>query len=1310
MGKIKKKFARVVTLVLVLSGILAPSIHAEAATQENVWYGYAVNNLNNSVSLYGSDIVRDVPIDEGQNKFGIIKVDVSNLINGVPFKVGGNITRHDDATLNVAYYVYDGVNYVLNDNYSSSCELINSNFTHTIAGSDVTAMKTDAIDKGQTEIFLVFNFTTGDTYTFASAHYELPVPIENGVDTYQSRGLTAGNAYFVDQSIITVESSDSSNVTVKVPQAPTAIEGIESISVSNFTSGADLKLHLTSGSAIVATASNVRESVYVFNNVVPNSANYYVTQTINGVEGIKSNDITPTLRTPVVNAGAGYVDVSNIYPCSTAKLYSTSGASIAITPTANGDGTYRFSGLAGGTSYYVRQSINDVVSAASSIVNVLTPQAPTAIAEIERISVSNFTFGADLKLYLTSGSAIVATASNVRESIHIFNNIVPNSANYYVTQTLNGVEGIKSNAITPTLGTPIVHAGFDYVDVSNVYPCSTVKLYSTSGSSIAITPTSNGDGTYRFSDLESGTSYYVKQSINGIVSAASSIVNVLAPNAPTATAGIESISVNNFTSGADLKLYLTSGSAIVATASHVKESVFVFNNIVPNSANYYVTQTVNGVEGKKSNAITPALRTPVVQAGFGYVDVSNVYTGSTVQLYSTSGSSIAITPTSNGDGTYRFSGLTGGTSYYVRQSINNVVSAASGIVSVLGPQAPTAIAGIESISVSNYTSGADLKLYLTSGSAIIATASHVREPIHIFNNVVPDSAKYYVTQTVNGVEGTKSNAITPTLRTPILHAGIGYVDVSNVYTGAAITLYTTSGSSIAVTPTSNGDGTYRFSGLTEGTSYYVRQSINNVVSAASNIVTVSAPQAPTVIAGIESISVSNYTSGADLKLYLTSGSAIIATASHVTEPIHIFNNVVPDSANYYVTQTVNGVEGTKSNAITPSLRTPIIHAGFDYVDVSNVYTGATITLYTTSGSSIVITPTSNGDGTYRFSDLAGGTPYFVRQSINNVVSADSNIVTVLAPQAPTAIAGIESISVSNFTSGADLKLCLTSGSAIIATASNVTESTYIFNNVVPNSANYYVTQIVNGVEGKKSNDMTPALRTPIVHAGAGYVDVSNVYPCSTIKLYSTSGSSIAITPTANGDGTYRFSGLAGGTSYYARQSINNVISTASTVVTVSAPQTPTVIAGIESLSVSNFIFGADLKLYLTSGNVIIATASNVRESIHIFDNIVPNSANYYVTQTANGLEGTKSKDITPTLRTPIIHAGAGYIDVSNVYPCSTVKLYSTSGASIAITPTANGDGTYRFNDLESGTSYYVKQSINGVVSAMSNTVIVLEDD
>ena len=790
---------------------------------------------------------------------------------------------------------------------------------------------------------------------------------------------------------------------------PTVAAGVESLTVTGFTSGATLKLYRTdNGTTPVQTASNVTASEYIFSNVEPNTLQYYVTQTVATVEGAGSSFVNSILRTPTASAGIGYVDAGNIYPGATIELHITDGTLISDTPVDQGGGVYRFSSLTAGTQYYVMQKINSVVSSGTSLVTVLSnvPSAPTVTGEEEAIKVTGFTSGATLKLYRTdNGTTPVQTASNVTASEYTFSSVAPNSLQYYVTQTVASVEGTGSGFVNSILRTPTASAGIGYVDAGNIYPGATIELHITDGTLISDTPVDQGGGVYRFSSLTAGTQYYVMQKINGVVSSGTSLVTVLSnvPSAPTVTGEQEAIKVTGFTSGATLKLYRTdNGTTPVLTASNVTASEYTFSSVAPNSLQYYVTQTVASVEGTGSGFVNSILRTPTASAGIGYVDAGNIYPGATIELHITDGTLISDTPVDQGGGVYRFSSLTAGTQYYVMQKINGVVSSGTSLVMVLSnvPSAPTVTGEEEAIKVTGFTSGATLKLYRTdNGTTPVQTASNVTASEYTFSNVVPNSLQYYVTQTVATVESVNSIFVNSSLRTPTASAGIGYVDAGNIYLGATIELYRADGTPISDTPADQGGGVYRFISLTAGTQYYVVQKINSVESSGTSLVTVlsNVPSVPTVTGEEEAIKVTGFTSGATLKLYRTdNGTTPVQTASNVTASEYTFSNVVPNSLQYYVTQTDATVESVNSIFVNSSLRTPTASAGIGYVDAGNIYPGATIELYKADGTFISNTPTVHGSGVYRFSGLMDGTRYYVIQKINHTVSSATGWVTVLA--------------------------------------------------------------------------------------------------------------------------------------------------------------------------------------------------------------------------------------------------------------------------------------------------------------------------
>jgi len=780
-----------------------------------------------------------------------------------------------------------------------------------------------------------------------------------------------------------------------------------------------------------------------------------------------------------------------------------------------------------------------------------------------------------------------------------------------------------------------------------------------------------------------------------------------APEAPAVSAGLESITVSGFTSGATLKLYAFTGG-VLATADNVTAATYTFTNVVPNTIGYYVTQTLEDAESLNSNWVNAILRTPTLSAGIGYADAGNLFPGAVVKLYDFGGNHIASSPADTGAGTYRFTGLTAGSQYYVIQTINGVVSSGSNAITVLAPVPPTppaASAGLESIEVSGFTSGATLKLYLTDGS-FVTSAAAVTGTSYTFASVTPNITQYFVTQTVDGSESVNSNFVNPTLRTPTLLPGIGFVDAANIFPGAAITLYNSQSSIVPTSPSANGDGTYRFSGLTAGEQYYVVQSINGVVSLASSAVTLPVPPPPIATPGVEGIVVVGMLPGATLKLYTWTGSLITSFVT-TSEMTYTFLSVEPNTVGYYVTQNLAGSESLNSAWVNPLLRTPVIVAGTGYVDVNNVYPGASLTLYDANGVQVSNTPDANGDGTFRFSAVAPGSGYYAVQSINNVLSAASKPVTV-TPAAPSASAGVESLIASGYVSGATLKLYHWSGS-LLDTATNVTAASYTFLNVEPDSDGYYVTQTFGGVESVNSSWANSLLRTPSITAGIGFIDVGNLYPGAAVTLYDADGSSVSVSPVTNLDGSIRFGGLPAGSWYYAVQSINGVLSPASELVGVRSPQSPdapVTTDGIESILVSNFTSGATLKLYRWNGT-LTATAASVTASTYIFTGVVPWHDGYYVTQTVNGKESVNSPWTVANVRTPVVTAGAGFVDVQNVYPGAVLKLYDASHVLVSDTSLDNGNGSFRFSGLAAGKTYYVKQVINQIASAASNMVTLL---
>nr|WP_018213316.1 pectate lyase-like adhesive domain-containing protein [Desulfitobacterium hafniense] len=262
------------------------------------------------------------------------------------------------------------------------------------------------------------------------------------------------------------------------------------------------------------------------------------------------------------------------------------------------------------------------------------------------------------------------------------------------------------------------------------------------------------------------------------------------------------------------------------------------------------------------------------------------------------------------------------------------------------PQVPTAAAGEEYIDVTGVEPGATLKLYTTDGQLASTTYRDMGNGTYRFEDVLPHSSGYYVTQSVGGQESSNSQFVNPSFRIPVATKGVESVDVTNVSSNATIRLYkvvegTDPDILISANPTSVGNGTYRF------------------------------------------------------------------------------ENITPDSAGFYVTQYANTIESANCPFFGVDLRTPSISGGNGGITVSNIFPGATLTLYDSDGDPIQ-TASNVTEATHQFDNVDLGSGYYVQQMINGVISLPSNVETVYS-SGPQFVGGTPSIAVRQYPNPTDLR-------------------------------------------------------------------------------------------------------------------------------------------------------------------------------------------------------------------------------------------------------------------------------------------------
>ncbi|WP_170841489.1 choice-of-anchor D domain-containing protein [[Clostridium] fimetarium] len=365
--------------------------------------------------------------------------------------------------------------------------------------------------------------------------------------------------------------------------------------------------------------------------------------------------------------------------------------------TANGSDNFTVvpkTGLAVGTyTATVTVSGNNIIPKSFDVSFTVKINPPTATGGKRTVTVKDVTDGATLKLYKPDGTIVIETPTKNPDGTYTYTNVEP--GNYYVTQTINGIESGHSNtamvtdATPETPSAPTAKGGKRTVTVKDVKDDATLKLYKADGTIVTAIPTKNLDGTYTYTDLEPGT-YYVTQTSGGVESDHSNTVTVTpeapiaptAPTAPTTTGGTKTITVKDVKDDTTFKLYKADGTIVTAIPTKNPDGTYTYTDLEPGT--YYVTQTSGGVESDPSNTVTVTPEAPIAPTTTGgtrTITVKDVTDGATLNLYKSDGTLVNVAPTKNLDGFYTYIDLELGV-YYVTQTVDGVEGGPSGTFSV----------------------------------------------------------------------------------------------------------------------------------------------------------------------------------------------------------------------------------------------------------------------------------------------------------------------------------------------------------------------------------------------------------------------------------------------------------------------------------------------------------------------------------------------------------------------------------------------------------------------------------------------------
>ncbi|RWW98742.1 YDG domain-containing protein [Flavobacterium cerinum] len=873
----------------------------------------------------------------------------------------------------------------------------------------------------------------------------------------------------------------------------------------------------------------------------------------------------------------------------------------------------------------IAPACNTVFSTNNTVALIITP-APTAtpLAFCSASTVANLTAtGTDLKWYaaLTGGQALANTE-------------VIATGNYYVSQTINGCESTRTLVAVTVNVTPAPTA----VPLA-FCSASTVANLTATGTDLKWYAALTGGQALANTEVIATGNYYVSQTVNGCESTRTEVaITVNVTPAPTAAplAFCSASTVANLTAtGTDLKWYaaLTGGSVLVNTSTIT-------------TGNYYVSQTINGCESTRTEVAVTVNVTPAPTAApLAFCSVSTVAnltaTGTDLKWYTVLTGGLVLANTE--------AIATG--NYYVSQTLNGCESTRTEVaVTVNVTPAPTAapLAFCSASTVANLTAtGTNLKWYAAlTGGQVLANTEAIA------------TGNYYVSQTMNGCESTRTEVAVSVNVTPAPTAApLAFCSASTVAnltaTGTNLKWYValTGGSVLVNTST-----------ITTG-NYYVSQTINGCESTRTLVaVTVNVTPAPTAapLAFCSASTVANLmATGTNLKWYAAlTGGLVLANSEAIT------------TGNYYVSQTMNGCESTRTEVAVTVNVTPAPTA----VPLS-FCSASTVANLTATGTNLKWYSSLTGGSILANTEVLTTGNYYVSQTINGCESARTEVAVNMNPTAvPTAAPMVfcqQAFGLNLVATGTNLKWYTAATGGTL-----VTETTPLV------SGNYYVSQTIDGCESLRTAVLITINITPAPTAGpltfCHSATVANLIATGTdLKWYGYSTSGPVLENTTS---------LTTG-NYYVSQTINGCESTRTLVaVTITITTAPFGVAQTfcENATVANLVAtGTDLKWYTapTGGSVLENTASLT-------------TGNYYVSQTINGCESPR-KMIFVTTNTTIAPQG----QTEQLFTeGSTIADLEVQGENIKWYPT-EADAIAGTNQLPANTvlvnetTYYATQTI-----------------
>ncbi|WP_102348273.1 immunoglobulin-like domain-containing protein [Bacillus sp. Marseille-P3661] len=1123
----------------------------------------------------------------------------------------------------------------------------------------------------------------------------------------------ADGTYTVTQTVNMVESAKSSPVTVVSGDLDAPIITLNGDSSIRIIEGATY--NDAGATAQDETDGDISGNIDVTG--LPADTNtigtYTIRYNVSDSAGNAAQEVTRTLtiapKAPNATSGAGTVIASGANPNATLKLYNADGNAVQ-TGTADSDGTFTFTGVAGG-NYTVKQTVIDIESDASNTVTVETADSDAPIITLNGNSSVRIIAGA---AYTDAG----ATASDIKDG-DLTNKIkvtglpadtsVPGT--YTIRYNVSDSAGNAAPEVTRTFtiapAAPTGTGSSGTVNVTGATADAIVTLYDSDGE-VVKTGTANGDGTTTFTGVADGT-YTVKQTVNGIESDASNTITVDTTDTDAPVITLNGNSSIRIVAGA---AYIDAG----ATASDIKDGDLTnkikvtglpVDTSVPGTytIRYNVSDTTGNAAPEVTRTLTIAPAAPTGTGSSGTVNVTGAMPNAPVKLYNADGE-VEQTGTADGNGTFTFTDVADGT-YTVKQTVNGVESDESNTITVVTADVDAPVITLKGDNSIRIIAGA--KYSDAGATALDEKDGDLTNKITVTGEPTNTTAPgtYTIRYNVSDTAGNPAQEVTRTLiiapAAPTGTGSSGKVDVTGATPNETVTLYDANGN-VVTTGTADDNGRITFTDLTSG-NYTVKQTVNGVDSDESSQINVDSTKPVITLVGDPAVRIIAGTT------YTDAG----ATATDETDG-DLTNNItvsgLPDNINtpgtYTIRYNVSDEGGNTAQEVTRTLTiappAPSGTGSSGTVNVTGAMPNETVTLYDAENN-IVKTGLANDDGTITFTGVSDGT-YTVKQTVNSIESDGNqvNVVTIDSYSPVITLVGDSSVRIivgaiytdAGATATDEKDGDLTNKINVAGVPTDTTApGTY--------TIRYNVSDAAGNTAQEVTRTLTIAPAAPSGMGSSGKVDVTGAMPDATVTLYDANVNEVT-TGLADGEGRITFTDLSSG-NYTVKQTVNGIDSDKSGQIYVDSTKPVITLVGDTAVRI---IAGAT---YTDAGaNATDETDGDLTNNINVTG--LPDNINtpgtYTIHYNVSDMAGNQAQEVTRKLTiapaAPTGTGSSGKVDVTGATPNEMVTLYDVNGDEVT-TGTADDNGRITFTDLTSGT-YTVKQTVNGIDSDTSNPIQV----